>query len=302
MTAIPREKVARIVEDLARCTRTISAIAERHHVSTEIVFQLREQFGPGPVELAAAAQELRRPALPPKPAEPAADPASPASPEQVAELVAEVCKDGLTGPERRACRAWAGLPVSSRNVPRAALALWTAAGRPMPEVPAVAADVPDAEPDAPDVADAEPTPPSRELDWRIQRDARARFIADVAEVEAALAARQAVRVPDAEARWIAATTAALDAEDAQAEAAPQPDAPTEAGELDRLLAECLTIPALAMEYQAVADAVEMLRDARAEHEHRERLIEDVRDSIRHHGLHLTPDQLRVILDAYEAAA
>ena len=256
MSTIPREKVARIVEDLARCTRTISAIAERHHVSTEIVFQLREQFGPGPLELAAAAQELRRPALPPKPAESAPAPASPASPEQVAELVAEVCPpmpappryyDHLTGPERRACRAWAGLPVSSHNVPRAALDAWTAAGRPVPEVP-------DAEPDVPDAT--EPTPESRELDWHIQPDARARFAAAVV------------------------------------------------GELDRLLAECLEIPALATECQAVADAVSMLRDARAEWDHREALVGRIADRLAQARTEVDLDDrgiVALVLDSIEAA-
>ena len=83
---------------------------------------------------------------------------------------------------------------------------------------------------------------------------------------------------------------------------PECDAARRAADWDRFYGECLAIPELALECRAVADAVEMLRDSRAEHEHREHTIATVRDSIRHHGIDLTVDQLRVILDAYEAAA
>lgn len=104
---VPRDLQARIVDDLARGHRSISSIADRHHVPADLVFKLRDLHGPGLADLSEAAKRLRKPEPPVAP---------PAAPAKIAELVAEVCPpakdpkpyhDGLTGDERAKCRVWA---------------------------------------------------------------------------------------------------------------------------------------------------------------------------------------------------
>ena len=75
-----------------------------------------------------------------------------------------------------------------------------------------------------------------------------------------------------------------------------------ADDWDRFYGECLQVPALAEHCHAVAHAVERLRDARAEHEHRESLVQRVRAAIQPQGLHLTVEQVRLILAAVDEVA
>lgn len=317
---LPRDKVARALRALARGDSPAN-LADTLGVQLEVAHALLNTYGPDAGDLREAAKTFER----------ASAQTSPASPEQVAELVAEVCPpmpaparyyDHLTGPERRACRAWAGLPVSSHNVPRAALDAWTAAGRPVPTEPRPEEDEPQAD-----------------VEHGGSRDAQDRWIAQVAAVEADLAAKATSSRDDAQVevepavdapsqdggelhddllaeahvhavRWCqcgaapAGTCAACDPGDGE----PCPnrvEAALEASAVDwgRLYTECLQIPELALECRAVADAVEMLRDARAEHEHREALVVRIGDVIRDAADHSEryTDTARRILDAIEAA-
>lgn len=265
---VPREVQARILEDLGRGHRSISAIAERHHVPVEAVFLLRDKYGPGLPGLTAAAKELRRPpavALSKHP---------PAAPEVVAELVAEVCPtrkpakaspkgggytDGLTDDERTACKDWAVTQGEKRprtHCSRALIAAWEAAGRP-------SSPIKTGENDEDPMDDN--TAPGALNDLPQDCPAPDPVLDDV--------------VVDAE---------VLDDD--------RPD-----WDPRGLVAVCRTIPDLATEVQAVLDAVDMLTEAHDEWAHRQAMIQRVRDAIKPQGLHLTADQVRIVLDAIEAA-
>lgn len=60
---IPRSVQAEIVADLAKGHRSISAIAGRHHIPSDLVVLLRDKYGPELPKLIDAAKMLRRPAL-----------------------------------------------------------------------------------------------------------------------------------------------------------------------------------------------------------------------------------------------
>ncbi|MFT3877161.1 MAG: histidine phosphatase family protein [Propioniciclava sp.] len=102
---VPRDRVQRIVSDLAHARRTAAAIASRHGVTVQVVEALREQYGPDVGALCAAAEELAKP-------EPLAHP------EEPAEVAEHRGIDGLTVAERAACRAWCaevGVAVSAKG-------------------------------------------------------------------------------------------------------------------------------------------------------------------------------------------
>ena len=61
------------------------------------------------------------------------------------------------------------------------------------------------------------------------------------------------------------------------------------------------VPAVVREWDMAIQHVEMLRDALAEHEHREDMAQRVQDAIKLQGLYLTLSQVRLVLDAIEAA-
>ena len=277
---VPREVQARIVEDLARGHRSIASIAARHHVPADLVFKLRDLHGPGLADLSEAARKLRRPGG--RPADTTEHEATP-EPAPVEALSWKRYQDGLTSEERRTCRAWAGLPVNSRQVPKDARDRWVAAGRPQVEEPnnisapdhaaAIQGPAPtmEPEPDPEPIAAQEQQPDDDVID--------------------ALIVCGACEEP---------------LPDPTADGCPSCDAEFERVQADKhaewatFYAECLTIPELATECEAVAAAVYRLRDTHAEHLHREQLVQRVRDAIRPH-LHLTIDQVRLVLDAIEAA-
>lgn len=93
-TIITREVTARIVQDLARATRTVSAIAGRYDVPVESVEKIRERYGPEIPQLIAAAEELRRPERPQNPVT-----ASAVAPSDLSTEVQEPAPDAVTGPE-----------------------------------------------------------------------------------------------------------------------------------------------------------------------------------------------------------
>lgn len=150
-TIITRELTARIVQDLARATRSVGAIASRHDVSREVVEEIANEYGPEIPALIAAAERLRRPERPQNPVT-ASDAApsdvsteveqqEPPAPDAVTgpaepQLAADDRRgaDGLTRPERDELRAWAsatGREVSA--VGRIAAVLvqeWEQQGRP----------------------------------------------------------------------------------------------------------------------------------------------------------------------------
>lgn len=239
---VPREVQARIVEDLARGHRSIASIAARHHVPADLVFKLRDLHGPGLADLSEAARKLRRPGG--RPADATGHEATPEpAPVEVRGATPRRFRrgyqDGLTSEERRTCRAWAGLPVNSRQAPKDARDRWVAAGRPQaaPIVCGACGEpLPDATADGCPFCDAEFE--------RVQADKHA--------------------------------------------------------EWSEFYVRCLTIPESATECEAVAAAVYRLRDAHAEHLHREQLVQRVQDAIKPH-LHLTLNQVRLVLDAIEAA-
>lgn len=126
---ISREKKAKIVEDLARNTRSLSAIATRHGVPVMVVHDLRDEYGPEIPQLIKAAAELRRPVKLTKElveVEP--------EPVTLADVGDRVGADGLTVPERAALRAWAsasGRPVGLMGrIPGDLVAEWTELGKP----------------------------------------------------------------------------------------------------------------------------------------------------------------------------
>ena len=96
-TIITREVTARIVQDLARATRTVSAIAGRYDVPVESVEKIRERYGPEIPQLIAAAEELRRPERPQTPV--AASDDAPSSPEVEQQAGTAPAPDAVTGPE-----------------------------------------------------------------------------------------------------------------------------------------------------------------------------------------------------------
>jgi len=318
---VPREVQARIVEDLARGHRSIASIAARHHVPADLVFKLRDLHGPGLADLSEAARKLRRPGgHPADTTEPDAGPV----PAPVEALSWKRYHDGLTSEERRTCRAWAGLPVNSRQAPKDARDRWVAAGRPQAEEPnnipapdhaaAIQGPAPMVEPVAPGVVDIVWPDPAAEppLDTSSQRyEAAAAVLDAVPDVDAAAVAvlDDGLTVDDEDDVIDAPIVCAACEEplpDPTADGCPSCDAQFERIQADKhaewseFYAECLTVPELATECVAVAAAVYRLRDAHAEHLHREQLVQRVQDAIKPH-LHLTLNQVRLVLDAIEAA-
>ena len=149
MAVLPRDLEQRIVADLAKNHRTVSAIAARHHVPVQVVETLRDLHGPGIPQLIAAAAMLRKPVVTPASepdavVEPTPDtPDAPDAPDAVTPepTPAEAAEpkrlrwdDGLTPAQRHECRTWCnlrGVEVGSYGqVSKSALEAWTAAGRP----------------------------------------------------------------------------------------------------------------------------------------------------------------------------
>lgn len=127
---ISREKKAKIVEDLARNTRSLSAIATRHGVPVMVVHDLRDEYGPEIPQLIEAAAELRRPVKLTKEEQVEVEP----EPVTLADVGDRVGADGLTVPERAALRAWAsasGRPVGLMGrITGDLVAEWTELGKP----------------------------------------------------------------------------------------------------------------------------------------------------------------------------
>ena len=306
---VHREVQARIVEDLARGHRSIASIAARHHVPADLVFKLRDLHGPGLADLSEAARKLRRPGG--RPADTTGHEATP-EPAPVEALSWQRYQDGLTSEERRTCRAWAGLPVNSRQVPKDARDRWVAAGRPQVEEQGPA---PTVEPVAPGVVEIVWPDPAAEppLDTSSQRyEAAAALLDAVPDVDAAAVAvlddGLTVDDEDDDAPAITCESCGDPLADTTVDVCPDCDAESEQVselavhlEWATFYAECLAIPELATECDAVAAAVYRLRDAHAEHLHREQLVQRVQDAIKPQGLHLTLNQVRLVLDAIEAA-
>lgn len=155
---ISREKKAKIVEDLARNTRSLSAIATRHGVPVMVVHDLRDEYGPEIPKLIEAAAELRRPVKLTKEEQVEVEP----EPVTLADVGDRVGADGLTVPERAALRAWAsasGRPVGLMGrIPGDLVAEWTELGKPtVSDDGVVDFAIVEDEPAA-DVVEDEPTP------------------------------------------------------------------------------------------------------------------------------------------------
>ena len=261
---VSREVQARVVEDLARGHRPVSAIADRHHVPVDLVIRLRGAFGPGLPELSEAAKRLRKPVAPP------------AAPAEIAALVAEVCppakdpkpyRDGLTGDERAKCRAWAesrGLldPAKHSGVMlrRAVVESWRAED--CPDVSARTLEpVPGAEATPDDVIDApivcgtcgEPLPEP----WGDSCPACGELFAPA----------PAVATPEQ-----VKTT----------EKGEQPAAPWH--DWSALMERAEGVPAVVREWDMAIQHVEMLRDALAEHEHREGMVAGIVEMLEEYGI------------------
>ena len=328
---IPRSVQAEIVADLARGHRSTATIADRHHVPTDLVVTLRDTYGPDLGRLSDAAEMLRRPALRDAASAPAA--LAEASGEPAAPPKMRKCyQDGLTRGERRACRAWAGLPVNQHPAPKDARDRWIAAGRPMPteiawttpavvdvvDAPAVAAsetasddpvenqeeapsgewpachcpycdaaskDIqPEVTPDLEPAVDA-PTPDAVEL------DAGDDFVAECVNCDTKLFAG---RCPVCECPECGEPLDDL-------LTCPACTAARRAADWDRFYGECLLVPELADQCKDVADAVERLRDARAEHEYREGMVAKVARVIDELRPLVADDIARAVLDLIEAA-
>ena len=285
---VSRELQARIVEDLARGHRPVSAIADRHHVPADLVLKLREAFGPGPVDLSEAAKRLRKPEPPP------------AAPAKIAELVAEVCPpakgpkpyhDGLTGDERASCRAWAesrGLLDPARHsgvmLKRAVVESWRAEG-----CPDMSARTLESAPD-----DAVATPDGGVVDASVV----------CGTCGAPLPDPWGDSCPSCGTLFAPAVAGAASeqvktAENPGSVQPTQPPVPWH--DWSALMERAEGVPAVAREWDAAIGAVEMLRDALAEHEHREGMVQRVQDAIKLQGLYLTLSQVRLVLDAIEAA-
>ena len=278
---VSREVQARIVEDLARGHRPVSAIADRHHVPADLVVKLREAFGPGPVELSEAAKRLRKPEPPVAP---------PAAPAEIAALVAEVCppakdpkpyRDGLTGDERAKCRAWAesrGLLDPARHsgvmLRRAVVESWRAedcpdvSARTLESAPDDFGATPDDVIDAPIVCGTcgAPLPDP----WGDSCPSCGTLFAPAV----AGAAPEQVKTTGNPAPW---------------------------HDWSALMERAEGVPAVVREWDMAIQHVEMLRDALAEHEHREDMAQRVQDAIKLQGLYLTLSQVRLVLDAIEAS-
>lgn len=267
---IPRAVRHRIVSMLARLMYPAERIARENHVTVEIVEALRAEHGPGVKELCEAAEWLARPAKADKP------------------KPTPTTGDGLASTEeRRECRAWAlvtgrttaGVGPLSRSIVEA----WEAAGR--PEAP-----------------QSEPTPEPAEEPAEETPDDEPDDEPEAAEVTAGACSPEE-DVIDAP---IVCGACGEPLPDPTADGCPYCGAEFERVQADKhaewseFYVQCLTIPELATECEAVAAAVYRLRDAHAEHLHREQLIMRVQDAIKPH-LHLTLNQVRLVLDAIEAA-
>ncbi|MDO5535217.1 MAG: hypothetical protein Q4F65_11265 [Propionibacteriaceae bacterium] len=137
-TVLTRELTQKIVHDLGRATRSLSAIAARYDVPVETVTMLRDHYGPEIPKLIDAAKALQRP-LPVLPTsaevvDVTPDPALAADVEPAEETTTQRRSDGLSREERIICRGWAdakGLPVASRGIiPLEVVTAWEQAGRP----------------------------------------------------------------------------------------------------------------------------------------------------------------------------
>ena len=147
---MPRERIAAIVQDLARQTRTPAGIAAKNHVDVTVVRQIRDHYGPEPEKLIEAAADLRRPAGD-KRSRPAPAPTPLPTPEAPVKPAKRVVQgDGLTSAERAECRAWCaatGREVGQAGrIPQAILDAWNEAGRPVLDGD-IAPVAPPAEPD-----------------------------------------------------------------------------------------------------------------------------------------------------------
>lgn len=300
---VSREVQALIVGDLARGHRSVQAIADRHHVPADLVVRLREAFGPGPVELSEAAKRLRKPMAPP------------AAPAEIAALVAEVCppakdprpyRDGLASDERARCRAWAesrGLLDPARHsgvmLRRSVVESWRAedcpdvSARTLEPVPDAEATPDDAVIDAPIVCGTcgEPLPEP----WGDSCPSCGTLFAPAVAGAAPEQVKTAGNPESVDEQPVAPDTRELDWHI-------QPKQPPNCwDDWADLMARAESVHAVSMEWGAAIGAVEMLRDALAEHEHREGMVQRVQDAIKPQGLHLTADQVRIVLDAIEAA-
>lgn len=307
---VPRDLQARIVDDLARGHRSISSIADRHHVPADLVFKLRDLHGPGLADLSEAAKRLRKPEPPVAP---------PAAPAEIAALVAEVCppakdpkpyRDGLTGDERARCRAWAesrGLLDPAKRpavmLKRAVVESWRAE-----DCPDVSART--LEPVPEPVQDAVATPDDGVVD--------ASVVCGTCDVP--LPDPWGDSCPSCGERFAPAVAGAAPE---QVKTAENPEGDEQSGmhgtrELDwhiqpkrptncwddwaDLMVRAEGVHSVSMEWDAAIGAVEMLRDALAEHEHHESLVQRVRAAIQPQGLHLTVEQVRLILATVDEVA
>ena len=318
--AIPRSVRELILRDLARQTRTAKTIADRHHVHVDAVTALRSDFGPGPVELLAAAEELARPAkLAPTPA--AAPPA-------------------LDAVDRKACRTWAlttgRTTAGTGPLPHAIVTAWIEAGRPVAEAPKPASGPvvqPTAEEDS-----AEPYCTTCSdvgafvVDGRVVVCACASELLDdeddlVDEPEPEpgpepIAAQEQQPDDDVIDAPIVCGTCGEPLPEpwddscpscgelfAPAVAGATPEQVTEKGEQPpapwhdwpALMERAEGVPAVVREWDMVIQHVEMLRDALAEHEHHQAMVERVAKFLDRHQHLGTMALAAAILDEIEAA-
>lgn len=304
---VPRDLQARIVDDLARGHRSISSIADRHHVPADLVFKLRDLHGPGLADLSEAAKRLRKPEPPVAP---------PAAPAKIAELVAEVCppakdpkpyRDGLTGDERAKCRAWAescGLLDPAKRpavmLKRAVVEAWRAedcpdaSARPLEPVPDAVATPDDGVVDASVVCGTcgVPLPDP----WGDSCPSCGALFAP-AVAGAAPEQVKTAENPEGDEQSVALDTRELDWHIQPT----QPPAPWH--DWADLMVRAEGVHAVSMEWNAAIGAVEMLRDALAEHEHREAMVQRIAEQLA--NFDGSPDSASVIarriLDAIEAA-
>ena len=132
---LTREVTSRIVNDLARATRSVPAIARRYRTTEAAVVALRDQYGPEIPKLLQSAAELRRPVRTP-PVPPALPQPEPVAAETQPEPDSRPRRgDGLTTTERAECRSWCvatGRSVGSAGaIPRTLVQEWDEAGRPI---------------------------------------------------------------------------------------------------------------------------------------------------------------------------
>ena len=302
--AIPRSVRELILRDLARQTRTPKAIAGRHHIPVEAVTALRNDFGPGPVELLRAAEELARPL---KPA---------ASPTAATAAAAPAAPTTLDASERKECRAWARTTgrttAGTGPLPHTIVDAWIEAGRPAIEAPQPAPTPEPVEEVAPVAEEAAPV-----VDDDDHHDEEPVEEADADSAQGDVVDSSVVcgtcgqplpdpwgdSCPHCGERFAGAgMTRELEWHVRESHILPPADAlPAVWEDWPALFVRAAVLASVAVEWQAVRDAVEMLRDALTEHEHREQLVLRVRDAIAPQGLYLTADQVRLVLDAIEAA-